>query len=48
MVELQCPRCQKTFERRGFKRGKAPLCNPCRESDDKLRIENLVKAKNSG
>jgi endogenous inhibitor of DNA gyrase (YacG/DUF329 family) len=30
MIELICPKCGKTFERQGKKRGKMPYCSPCK------------------
>lgn len=37
MIELQCPTCLKTFERRGAKRGKHPDCNECRDLKEAKR-----------
>ena len=37
MIELQCKSCNKTFERRGAKRGGHPDCNECRETKERNR-----------
>jgi len=44
MIELVCPKCGKTFERQGKKRGKMPYCSPCKDKTSSI-LENYSALK---
>lgn len=43
MIELTCPKCNTTFERRGYPRGQRPQCNSCQDQDEFDRLHKRGK-----